>query len=82
MRKHDELTNPNSCMSRADEREMTFVLLGRDVAAPHTIRLWAKLRIEMGKNKHDDPQILEAYAVAQEMERERGGDHQKPVGAE
>jgi hypothetical protein len=32
MRKREELTSPESCMSRAREAEMTFVLLGRDDA--------------------------------------------------
>lgn len=61
MRKRDELTNPNSCMSRAKDDEWTFVLLGRDVAAPVAIRAWIEERIRLGKNKASDPQIIEAY---------------------
>jgi len=71
MRKQDELTNPNSCMSKAKDTEMTFVLIDRDVAAPAAIRYWVEKRIQLGKNKHDDPQILEALACAETMERER-----------
>lgn len=70
MRKHDELTNPDSCMSRADLKEMTFVLLARDMVAPATIRYWCQRRIAIGKNKVDDPQITEALACADEMERQ------------
>lgn len=33
MRKKDELSDPNSCLSRAADDEWTFVLLGRDPAA-------------------------------------------------
>lgn len=60
MRKRDELTDPNSCMSRAKDDEMTFVLLGRDLAAPETVRFWIEERIRRGKNKRTDPQIVEA----------------------
>lgn len=38
MIKSRELSDPNSCMSRAKDDEMTFVLLGRDAAAPQAIR--------------------------------------------
>jgi hypothetical protein len=60
MRKRDELTDPRSCMSRAQEDEWTFVLLGRDCAAPAAVRAWIEERIRLGKNQRDDPQIVEA----------------------
>ena len=60
MRKRDELTDPNSCMSRAREDEWTFVLLGRDRAAPVAVCAWIDERIRLGKNQPDDPQIKEA----------------------
>jgi hypothetical protein len=60
MRKRDELTNPNSCMNRARFEEWTFVLLGRDKAAPVAVQAWIEERIRLGKNKPDDPQIAEA----------------------
>lgn len=71
MRKQVELTDPNSCMSRARPGEMTFVLLGRDVAAPDTIRCRVAERLMRRKNKITDPQITEAMACADAMERER-----------
>jgi len=71
MRKQDELSNPQSCMSRARDDEMTFVLLARDAAAPFAIRAWADKRIHLGKNKLDDPQIIEALQCAEEMEKQR-----------
>jgi hypothetical protein len=70
MLKRDELNNPNSCLSRARIDEMTFVLLARDIAAPDTIRHWCALRCTKGKNKLTDPQIKEALACADEMERQ------------
>lgn len=63
MLKRDELSNPNSCMSRAKEDEMTFVLLGRDHAAPLAIEAWIEERIRLGKNKREDAQIVEAEAA-------------------
>lgn len=71
MIKREELTNPASCMSRAKDDEMTFVLLGRDAAAAETIRYWVRRRIKLGKNKPDDPQIEEALDCATAMDRAR-----------
>jgi len=70
LRKSQELTNPSSCMSRAKDDEMTFVLLGRDAAAPATIRWWAQERVRMGKNTWKDAQIMEAMQCAATMELE------------
>lgn len=71
MNKSDELTDPNSCMSKAHDDEMTFVLLARDIAAPWAIRLWIVLRILRGKNKWNDAQIQEALHCAREMNRQK-----------
>jgi hypothetical protein len=71
MRKRDELTNPASCMSKARDDEMTFVLLARDESSPVTIRWWIGERIRRGKNTPDDPQIVEARECAEFMERQR-----------
>lgn len=71
MKKRDELTNPASCMSRAREDEWTFVLLGRDAAAPDTIRAWCQQRVALGKNTMEDAQIHEALACAAAMEAAR-----------
>jgi hypothetical protein len=60
MRKREELTNPASCMSRARDDEMTFVLLGRDRASPAAVRAWIEERIRLGKNQRTDAQIVEA----------------------
>lgn len=74
MIKSEELTNPNSCMSKARDDEMTFVLLGRDPAAPKAIREWAARRVFLGKNNYTDPQIKEALDCANEMERQRNAE--------
>lgn len=71
MRKRDELSNPRSCLNRARDDEWLFVLLGRDVTAPATIRFWISERLRLEKNRSDDPQINDAAACAVRMEQER-----------
>jgi hypothetical protein len=71
VRKRDELTNPTSCINRAHDDELTFVLLGRDAAAPAAIYAWVESRINSGKNKPDDPQIIGALFTADKMQAER-----------
>jgi hypothetical protein len=72
MRKRDELTTPDSCLARARDDEMVFVLLGRDEDAPDTIRDWIARRIRRGKNQPGDPQMAEAERCARIMEMEHG----------
>ena len=72
MRKHLELNRLESCLNRAKDEEMVFVLLGRDPCAPVAIRMWVEARILFGKNKRDDPQIIEALRCADIMADERG----------
>jgi len=67
-----ELTDPKSCMSKADDNEMTFVLLGRDETAPDVIRFWIAERIRRGKNYAGDAQVTEAEECAKAMERQFG----------
>lgn len=67
MIKREELSNPESCMSRAREDEMTFVLLGRDKAAPVAICAWVTERLRLGKNTRHDAQITEALVCAEIM---------------
>lgn len=67
MLKRDELSDPNSCMNRAKDDELTFVLLGRDAAAPIAIRAWCLERIRLGKNEPGDEQIQEAMQCAAAM---------------
>jgi hypothetical protein len=68
MRKRNELSNHSSCLNRAKDDEMLFVLLGRDKATPATIRFWAQERIRLGKNQNIDPQIVAALEMADEIE--------------
>lgn len=69
MLKRDELTDPNSCINKARDDEMTFVLLGRDPAAPVAIRAWINERIRLGKNKINDKQIADATRCMVQIEQ-------------
>lgn len=71
MLKKREIEQPNSCLNKARLNERIFVLLERDAAAPHAIRQWCDKRVELGKNKRDDPQIVDALETAELMEREQ-----------
>lgn len=69
MLKIDELRDSNSCLNRARDLEMLFVLLGRDAAAPATVRFWIEERIRLGKNSRGDEKIAEAENCARLMEQ-------------
>ena len=70
MLKKDELTDPNSCLNKAKDNELVFVLLGRDPATPEAIRAWVRERVRLGKNTYSDPQIGEALDSAESLERD------------
>jgi hypothetical protein len=70
MRKKNETRCPTSCLNKAKEDEMLFILLGRDSAAPATISFWITERIRQGLNQHDDAQIIEAMECAKIMEKQ------------
>jgi hypothetical protein len=68
MLKRDELNDPQSCLSRAHDDEMTFVLLARDPAAPVAVRAWLAERVRLGLNRLGDLEINEAEAIASIMD--------------
>ncbi len=41
--KKDELTNPNSCLNKAADDEMIFVLRAHDMLSPFLVRQWARM---------------------------------------
>jgi hypothetical protein len=69
--KRDEIDDVNSCFNRASDGERIFILRAIDPAAPSVIRRWVDVRINLGKNKLTDPQIVEALDCADRMDRER-----------
>lgn len=70
MRRNDELTNPESCLNKAEPLEMVFVLLARDKAAPAAIEAWINKRLELGLNKPGDKQISDARSCIEVFENE------------
>lgn len=66
--KLEHLANPNSCMNKANDEEIVFVLLARDEAAPICIDVWCMERIRLGKNTMEDAQIVEAMECAKQMQ--------------
>lgn len=70
MIKREELSNPQSCINKARDDEMVFVLLARDPAAATVIRLWAYERIRIGKNTNKDAQIIDALRCADQMDEQ------------
>jgi hypothetical protein len=63
-----ELTEPNSCLSKAGDNEMLFVLRAKDPTAAETIRDWVERRIAAGLNAREDDKIQEALRCAATME--------------
>jgi hypothetical protein len=75
MRKCDEMMLPDSCLNKAAENELLFVLRDKDPCMAGTIRYWARMRMELGLNTSGDSKIKEAVTLAAEVERvqeERG----------
>lgn len=77
MRRKDEVRKAESCLNKAHDNEWLFVLLGRDVCAPETIRFWCDQRVGAGKNTWEDAQIVEALIVAAAMEQDRASAQRK-----
>jgi len=67
MIKRDELSDPHSCLNRSRYDEPLFVLCGRDPSFAWAVRAWAQDRLALRLNQPDDPQIVEALKLAQEV---------------
>lgn len=61
--------DPKGCFHRAEPDEPRFTLLGRDPAAAATMKFWALERQKLGKSRATDPEIVGAYAEAEEFRR-------------
>jgi hypothetical protein len=71
MQKRDELADPKSCLNKAGDDELIFVLREKDPAIVSTVLHWINTRIEMGANKPDDPKLAEALAFANRVAERR-----------
>ena len=59
-----ELTDPDSCINKADLREPVFVLRGQDLLAPGLVIAWAELARVHGC---DGNKVNEALNLAKKM---------------
>lgn len=71
MQKRQEIEDPNSCLNKAMDEELIFVLLSRDPAAAATVRFWVDLRLKMGLNTRHDQKIQNAEELASRMDVQR-----------
>lgn len=69
MTKTEVLADPSSCFNRAGPDTKMFIGLDWDPAVPPMIRHWALERLKRGLNKQTDQQIVSAFALADEIER-------------
>jgi hypothetical protein len=60
MRKPEEMADPSSCLNKASDEEILFVLRSKDPAMVPAIRAWIAERIRLGKNQRTDAKIVEA----------------------
>lgn len=71
MQRKLELSLASSCLNKAHDEEVLFVMMARDAAAPDAIRAWAQRRVDLGLNKADDAEIVEAIGAADLMDEQR-----------
>lgn len=71
MTKADEVADPESCLNKAADGEMLFVVLARDPAAAATVRFWVRERVRLGVNSPGDLKLLNALGCADVMENQR-----------
>lgn len=68
MKKSDELSNTQSCLSKAGQNEMLFVLRGQDASSPKTVLFW----IAENFDTCPDAKLREAFECALSMKQTRG----------
>ena len=85
MNKRQMLNDPQSCLNKAGDDEIIFVLREKDLTTAGAIRDWVKRRTTgvLPLNKMTDPKILEALSIAGEIEWNHsqgkwGGELQNP----
>jgi hypothetical protein len=64
MIKSEEIVNPNSCLNKAGDDEMVFVVRAKDPAFRATIMFWVLERVRMGVNHPADKKLLDALKCA------------------
>lgn len=74
MKKMDEIATTNSCLNKAHNDEMIFVLRAKDPAAPIAIRAWIAERMRLGMDDFSGEKLNNAHqcAITMEEQREKG----------
>lgn len=73
MRKKDEVADPNSCLNKAKDDDILFVLKDTDQAMVDTVLYWIKRRIELGLNQQGDAKMTEAAQLANAVRMKQSG---------
>lgn len=71
MLKRHEISDPNSCLNKAKDNQMVFVLTENDKAMEETIEFWINKRIELGLNELGDTKMVTAQNVADYVRSQR-----------
>lgn len=71
MIKREELSNPNSCLNKAEDDEILFVFRDKDLTFADVVRYWIGKRIQYGLNKPGDAKLVEAEETAQRVQRKQ-----------
>jgi hypothetical protein len=78
VRKIEEIMNPKSCLNKAAEDELIFVLRANDPAMADTIRSWVTIRVQRKLNKLTDVRIVEAIKLANLVDEDEKEREQAP----
>ncbi len=69
MKRIEEISDPSSCINKADNDEPVFVLRANDPLAASVVDVWVNMA--EGTGIHEDWKLKEARELAQEMRRWR-----------
>lgn len=79
----ERLAAGEGCLAKAADDEPVFILRGQDLAAPAAVVAWAHaasfeaLRSPKGMSRETERKILDAFAVATEMNHWQMANHGK-----
>jgi hypothetical protein len=75
MEKLREMADPASCLNKAGDHELLFVLLERDPSCLAAVEAWINDRIARGLNTSTDDKITSARQWMSEVIQRRGPRH-------
>lgn len=75
MNKMQTISDPKSCLNKAESDEPIFVLRGKDPLAAQTVRNWAEAALALGT--HSVGKAQDALEIAQRMDDWRNRQPQR-----